>query len=107
MQPITDIEQSDAILSSEIAVIFKHSTRCHVSAFAFREVTNFARHHPNVPVYIIQVIEQKILVHHINERTNVKHESPQVIVIRNGKVIWNDSHEGVTEEAIAGHLSFT
>lgn len=101
MTVLSSIEQFEEIMNAATAVLYKHSTRCHISGFAMREMENFVLHHPDIPVYFVKVLEQRTLTQYITERTNIKHESPQVIVIRHGKPVWNGSHEDVTEAALA------
>ncbi|HOF88112.1 MAG TPA: bacillithiol system redox-active protein YtxJ [Armatimonadota bacterium] len=86
-------------------VIFKHSTRCPISGAAEREMSRFVAAHPDVPCRQVLVIEQRPLSLEIAAVTGVAHQSPQVLVLRNGAVAWTASHYGVTcaevEEACA------
>lgn len=68
--------------------IFKHSTVCPVSAQALSEVRAGAG---KTPVYQVNVREQKELSRWIAEKFKVAHESPQLILIRDGKTakVWN------------------
>jgi len=67
-------------------------------------VEAFCAGHAGVPVYLVRVVEDRPVSDYIAERTGVRHESPQVIVLRAGKVRWHASHGGVTGAAIAEHL---
>ena len=77
-------------------VIFKHSTTCAMSATAYREMTGF-----DGEVSLIEVQSARELSREIEKRTGIAHESPQVIVLHNGKVVWNASHSRVKAEAVA------
>lgn len=85
----------------EPAVLYKHSPRCFVCRRAVGRVEEFARSRPDVPVYLIHVLEQRDLSDRVARDLDVRHESPQVIVIRNGRATWSASHHAVTEEAIS------
>jgi bacillithiol system protein YtxJ len=68
--------------------VFKHSTTCGVSAGAAREVRAIAT---EIPIYWINVREQRELSNWVAETYAVAHESPQLILINDGKAqhVWN------------------
>lgn len=90
----------DRLLNGELVVVFKHSTACPVSWAAHAHVVRFHKHHPDVPMYLVPVIQQRPLSRQIAERTDVWHESPQIIVLRNGRVVDSLSHGEITESQI-------
>ena len=77
-------------------VIFKHSTTCSVSAAAYDEMRQFVGE-----VCLIEVQRARELSKEVETKTGVRHETPQVIVIEKGKVVWNASHWKVTAQAVA------
>lgn len=81
--------------------IFKHSTRCPVSTFAHGEVAEFVQEHPGIPLRIVLVVEHRATAREIAARLGVPHASPQVILVRDGKAVWDASHNGVTASALA------
>jgi bacillithiol system protein YtxJ len=85
----------------DLAVVFKHSTTCPVSFYADRQMRAFMTSHPQVPVYRILVREERATSDRIADWTGIEHESPQVIVLRKGKVMASASHGEVTEDNIA------
>ena len=97
---LRDAETLEAVLGSPRAVLFKHSTRCPVSAFAIDEVVDFAETHPDWPVYVLKVIEERALSNEATERLGVGHESPQAFVIHEGRVRWHGSHNEVSATAL-------
>jgi bacillithiol system protein YtxJ len=80
-------------------LVFKHSTTCPISAAAYNEVTRFAANH-STPVYLVKVIEDRPLSNYIAEHLQVRHASPQALVVENGEVVWNTSHYDITESAL-------
>ena len=80
----------------ERAVLFKHSSTCPVSWAAEAQVKRFMALHPDVPVYKLIVQQDRDLSRQIAEWSGIRHESPQVIVLRQGQVVSTESHEGVT-----------
>ena len=84
------------------AIIFKHSNSCGISALAHREMRKVAR-----PVGIITVQNARPLSEEVVNRFGVAHESPQVIIVKEGKVVWTASHfrvrAGAVEKAVSAN----
>jgi bacillithiol system protein YtxJ len=78
-------------------VLFKHSVTCSVSADAYEDMANYAG-----PIELVVVQSARAVADEIEARTGIRHESPQVIILRNGKPVWNASHWKVRAEAVAG-----
>jgi bacillithiol system protein YtxJ len=77
-------------------VIFKHSLTCAISAAAYDQMAEFEGE-----VALVEVQRARELSREIEDRLGVAHESPQVIVLRNGQVAWNASHFKITADAVA------
>lgn len=96
-----DQETLDAALRSERAVLYKHSSACRISARAIREVEAFAKEHPEISVYVIDVRESRDLSQRIATDLGIRHESPQVIVVKKGSACWHASHLEITAKALS------
>jgi len=90
--PLTAPGQLDAVLAAPLAVVYKHSPRCGVCIAAEREVRRFARGHPEVPVYWLDVVAHPGLALEVAIRLAVRHESPQAILLASGAVRLAASH---------------
>ena len=90
----SDLEETKAVL------IFKHSTRCAISSTAKFRLESFWENDINFPVYFIDLLKFRLLSNEISERFSVHHESPQVLVIKNGKCIFNASHLSISVKDI-------
>ncbi len=77
-------------------VVFKHSTTCPISAAAYEQMS-----HLDGEVALVDVQSAREVSREIEKKTGIPHESPQVLVLRNGKVIWNASHWKVKADAVA------
>jgi bacillithiol system protein YtxJ len=86
----------DEMKSRDLAVLFKHSPTCGVSWAAESQVKKFVAGNPDIPVYTISVRRDRELSRRIAEETRIRHESPQVIVLRRGVPVANASHQDVT-----------
>lgn len=92
--------QVDALLEEKVVVLFKHSTQCAISDTAYEDVSSFESKNPDVPVYLIDVIEDRPLAQYVTERVGVAHESPQLILLQEGRVVWHASHFDLAGEAL-------
>jgi len=80
------------------AVVFKHSTRCPVSAGALEEFEHYLEDERNTAVdyYFVRVIESRPVSNQIAEDLAVRHQSPQIIYVDKKQQVWNDSHWNIT-----------
>jgi bacillithiol system protein YtxJ len=104
LRVVIDTETLDAALGSEQAILYKHSTRCSVSADVFDEVVLFSGLHPDWPVYVLKVIECRDLSDSVADRLGVPHASPQAFVIKNGQCVWDASHYEITPQSLSRYL---
>jgi len=83
-------------------LIFKHSTRCNISrATLDRLERNWKDEEvPNLKPYFLDLISYRTISNAIADQFQVEHESPQVLIIRNGKSIYDNSHYGIDFSAI-------
>ena len=106
---ITSIEDLHSVLqqsTSQPLLLFKHSTRCPISAGANREFEAYLNAAPNQGVIygLIYVIEDREVSNAAAEMLGVKHESPQAILVKDGQAVWNTSHSRITSETLQGIL---
>lgn len=94
----------EPMLEEPVAVLYKHSPLCGSSAAAAREVRAFVEENPGVPVYVVDVIRDRPVAREAARRLYVRHESPQVLVLREGEVVWSGSHGAVTAHALQREL---
>ncbi|OPA75771.1 general stress protein [Paenibacillus selenitireducens] len=104
----TETEWKDVLgrSSERSQLILKHSTTCPVSANAFREFEEYIGKGSNndVDYTLVKVIESRPVSNQIAEDLGVKHESPQVIFIKNNEKYWTASHWSITKEHITAVL---
>ncbi|MBP1602592.1 MAG: hypothetical protein H6Q06_2743 [Acidobacteria bacterium] len=99
MQQLKSIDELQYLLRQPVAVVFKHSTRCPMSTEAFSEMKAFLESSPQAPVFLVDVIDDRAISTEIARITSVRHESPQVLILKEGRVVWHASHYGVTAQA--------
>ena len=83
-------------------LVFKHSTTCPISAQAAREVAALAT---GLPVYQVNVREQRDLSSWVASTYGVTHESPQLILVRGGRAVRAWSHGEVRRETVESGIA--
>jgi bacillithiol system protein YtxJ len=68
-------------------VIFKHSNACGISSAAYREMEKLEGQ-----VNLLEVQSARDISRELADMTGIRHETPQVIVFKDGKAVWNASH---------------
>lgn len=85
-------------------VIFKHSTRCSISAVAKGRLERAGKPE-GIDFYLLDLIRYRSVSNKIAELFNVYHESPQVLLIVNGDCIYDESHSGINMNELIEHSS--
>ena len=87
--------------SKEPVIIFKHSTRCGISSMV---LNRFDKKNTKLekPYYFLDILKYRPLSNLIQNEFDVTHQSPQLLVIKNGKVIAHDSHYGILDVSLMG-----
>ncbi len=105
--PLTALVQLDEIMSlsnEKPVVIFKHSTRCSVSRMALKQFENEFNLSDKITPYFLDLLEHRDVSNEIASRFNVYHQSPQLILIKDGKAIFNASHSEIEARELKGKL---
>jgi bacillithiol system protein YtxJ len=101
--PLNDIDAWETALDESergYVIIFKHSGTCPISSEAHDEITSFAETNNEVSLYKLVVQDSKELARMIAEDLDIKHETPQVIVLQNREPIFVANHERVTASVL-------
>ncbi|MET0945491.1 MAG: bacillithiol system redox-active protein YtxJ [Flavobacterium sp.] len=105
---LTDLDQLTeiSIASNEKPiVIFKHSTRCSISRMALKQFENeYALTDDEVTIYFLDLLSFRDISNEIASRFLVEHQSPQLILIKEGKAIYNASHSEIDADTLKNKL---
>ena len=82
-------------------LIFKHSTRCSISAVVKGRLER-EKETDAIDFYYLDLIGYRPVSNKVSNTFNVTHESPQVLLIRNGECVYDESHFGITMDEIIG-----
>ncbi|MEM6796794.1 MAG: bacillithiol system redox-active protein YtxJ [Acidobacteriota bacterium] len=85
-------------------ILFKHSLTCPVSSAALREYEKFLEGHEGVDATLIEIQNHRPLSNAVAERTGIRHESPQALVLKSGEVAWHASHWSITVDSLKAAL---
>lgn len=99
---LTDEAQLDTIIEeskSQPIAIFKHSIRCGISSMVKGRLER-QQTPENIKFYYLDLIRYRAISNKIAEIFHVYHESPQVLLIRNGECIYDESHNGIMMDEI-------
>lgn len=95
---IDDRETLDKLITdskTKPIVIFKHSNSCGISSKAYREMEKLENQ-----VNLLEVQSARDVSRELADLTGIRHETPQVIVLKDGKAVWNASHFDVKAGAV-------
>ena len=102
--PATTTVESDAIREArallshhEAMLVFKHSNACPVSFTAKRQFDQFTVANPDVPTRLVVIQQERELSNALETVSRLRHESPQALIVRDGRVLWDASHGGITK----------
>lgn len=106
LTPLEHIDEFDRLLTESAErplLLFKHSYSCGVSAEALDElVDHLNRAEPGTVRYAMVTVQtHRDLSNAVSRRLGVRHETPQALMIRDGRVVWAASHFRVTAKAVA------
>lgn len=90
----TQLENIKKESAEQPVLIFKHSTRCSISATALNRLERAwkAEDMPMVKAYYLDLLSYRAISQQIASTFSVVHESPQLLLISNGKCVYHASH---------------
>jgi bacillithiol system protein YtxJ len=105
---LTDIEQLNEIIQESKTmpvIIYKHSTRCGISTMAENNLEQgWDQLKPHAKFYYLDLIRYRDVSTAIAETFYVRHQSPQILIIKNGRSVYDVSHYDIKVEAILENI---
>lgn len=105
-KPLDDISLLTTIRDDSFVrpqVIFKHSTRCGISSGALSRM-NRNDDLPGTDTYLLDLIRNRQISNAIAEDFGVAHESPQILLVWQGRVVYRDSHGAISYDKLEQEL---
>ncbi|ESU26494.1 general stress protein [Flavobacterium limnosediminis JC2902] len=104
---LTDLEQLNEIMDlshENPVVIFKHSTRCSISRMALKQFENEFTLKDKVTPYFLDLLNYREISNTIASKFEVTHQSPQMIVVKGGKAVYDASHSDIDASRLADFI---
>lgn len=96
--PLNEMDQLNEIVAESDdnpVVIFKHSTRCIISRTVLKNFEKTFDLEDKVKPYFLDLLEFRPISNEIASLFNVTHQSPQILVIKNGVCVYDASHDNI------------
>jgi bacillithiol system protein YtxJ len=96
--PLTDLGQLNEITEASFekpVVIFKHSTRCSISRMALKQFENEFTLDDKIQLCFLDLLNYREVSNEIASRFGVQHQSPQLILVKDGNAIFSTSHSDI------------
>jgi bacillithiol system protein YtxJ len=104
---LTDVSQLEEIKTKSATrpqVIYKHSTTCSISKVVLNRLER--NQAPDaLDFYYLDLLKYRPLSGQVAETFRVTHESPQLLLIRDGKCVYNESHTGISMDELIGEAA--
>lgn len=104
MRQISSSGEVDSAVSGGTAILYKHSFTCPISAAAHKQMEGFLERNPDAPFFMVDVNGSADVSSYVVEKTGIEHQSPQVIVFRDGKPAWHANHYDITADDLEQQL---
>jgi len=102
LESLSQLDDVIAQSHSETQIIFKHSTRCIISKMVLAQVEETIDAIPSqANLFLLDLLNHRDISNAIAMQLGVHHESPQVVVIKNGKAVFHESHHSIDTASIA------
>ena len=102
LKSIEDLNRALDESNARPVLLFKHSLTCPISARAYREFQSYLEEaEPQVSYHLITVQTARSVSNEAAARLRIEHHSPQAILVRGGRGVWNASHFDITARGLA------
>lgn len=86
--------------STERFLVFKHSTRCHISSTALKNFNMEMKSTDGITFYYLDLLNFREISNQIAKDTGIEHQSPQVLFIQGGKILYTATHHSIDAEKV-------
>ena len=97
------MDQAEKSSYEHSVVLFKHSVTCGISSFAKSKIDDMAIDE-NFKFYYLDLLSHRDISNEIASRFGVIHQSPQIVIVRNGKAIFDVSHHAIESSIIKNNI---
>ena len=103
---IEDLNAALEFSKEQTILLFKHSTRCSISSSALNKLKrNWKGEEVSIKPFYLDLINYRDVSSEIANKLKVEHQSPQMIIVKNGIAIFNSSHMDIDFNDVKTHAS--
>ena len=107
---LTSEEQIDQVIAAseeKPVLLFKHSTRCSISSMSLDRLLRNWKEEDSAQItpYYLDLIAYRSISDLVAQRFGISHESPQVLLLKDGKVTYHESHYGISYAEIKSQVA--
>jgi bacillithiol system protein YtxJ len=104
LQLMGQLDEIIALSKEKPVLIFKHSTRCTISRFALKQFENEFDLQNQIDAYFLDLLEFRAISNEIASRFGIMHQSPQLLLIKEGKVLYDASHSDIQANELKKYI---
>lgn len=101
---LTDLGQLNELIELSFekpVLIFKHSTRCSISRFALKQFeSDYDFSNEELQPYFLDLLEYRSVSNEVASRFDVFHQSPQILIIKEGQCVYDESHDSISIDSV-------
>jgi bacillithiol system protein YtxJ len=100
------IEEIKALSEDKPVLIFKHSTRCSISSMSLDRLIRKWKEsdEEKVTPFFLDLIASREMSDLVAKEFRIPHESPQILLIKNGQVVYDNSHMSISYVELMGNI---
>lgn len=105
LDDVNQLETIEETSTEKTVVIFKHSTTCGISQHALHKLESaWDIEDGQIDFYYLDLLNHRKISNEIANRFGVIHQSPQILVIKDGKSVYDISHNGISLETLKSKI---
>ena len=100
LSSINDLDKAIDVSQNRPVLIFKHSTRCSISSMAKSRLERSWEENTTLVTYFLDLLSKRDISDQIANEFKVDHQSPQILIIKDGQCIYTSSHNEINYDKI-------
>ena len=104
LESVAQLEEIVKKSKNKSQVIYKHSSTCGISRMVLGMFTDSFDMDTDVDLYFLTIQDHRDVSNTIADKFEVRHESPQLLVVKNGEVVFHTSHGAISEMDFTKYL---
>lgn len=102
---LEQLSEIEALSKTKTQIIFKHSTRCGISRMVLKQFeADYNVTENNLDLHYLDLLNYRNISNDIASKFQIMHESPQLLVIKNGIVVAHESHGGINDLDLSSYI---